>query len=94
MIMCLQKIVPNFHAPEVCDYLMRMLEYNSLAFGFNLLESSSDSNESNSALHRRLLQNKKRRLKNPRQIPKQKKSHEMGSEHQNGKGRKKINYRE
>lgn len=63
--MCLQKIVPNLHAPEVCSYLLTVLEYNAIEFGFNLHESSSDSNESNSALHHRILHHSKRRLKNP-----------------------------
>ena len=73
---------------------MRMLEYNSLAFGFNLLESSSDSNESNSALHLRLLKNQKRRLKNPRHKPKNRRNPELSCEQQIGKGHKKMNYRE
>lgn len=65
MIMCLQNSVPNLHAPEVCQYLLSVLEYNSFAFGIDLSESSSDSNDSGSAFQHRMMNNHKRRLKGP-----------------------------
>ena len=47
--------VPDLHSPDVSEYLLNILEYNSLTFGIRLSESSSDSNDSNSVLGRREL---------------------------------------
>ena len=61
--MCIQQIVPNFHAIDVCEYLLSVLVYNSIEFGFDLDDSSSDSNDSPSLFHGKLKTRTKFRLK-------------------------------
>ena len=74
MIMCIHNSVPNIHSPEVCEYLLNVLEYNSLAFGINISESSSDSNDSGHGLNRRIINRPKRRIKNPHTREKEKRN--------------------
>jgi hypothetical protein len=64
----LQKIVPNLHTIEVCDYLLTILGVNADLYGFNLEESSSESNDSGSGVHRLAM----RRIKRKPRIAKKK----------------------
>lgn len=45
IILCLQQSVPNIHETDVIEYLHSVFQYSSLAFGFELFDSSSDSGE-------------------------------------------------
>ena len=74
MILILDISVPNLHSADVCHYLLSVLEYNSLAFGISLMDSSSDSNDSGSGLQRRILNHSKRRIKSGALQPREKRS--------------------
>jgi hypothetical protein len=70
VIMRLQKIVPDLHTEEVCEYLLSVLELNAADLGFNLEESSSDSNDSCSGMRRLIIRKQKKPAKNaPRKKP-------------------------
>lgn len=63
MILILDISVPDLHTPDVCHYLLSVLEYNTHSFGITLADSSSDSNDSGSGLQRRIINTSKRRIK-------------------------------
>ena len=73
IILRLQKIVPNLHTEQVCEYLLAVLEINASDFGLNLVESSSDSNDSGSGMNKLIIRRPIRRIK-------RNKKHEEGSE--------------